>query len=224
MPIDAGARRRIRERLAAQQIARPYLVAHPGGGSNPGMTLESKRYPPAQLAALLDHVAEARKASLILLGGPDDSALVAEVAAKLKRPAVSWVGELSFAEIAALAAGALGYIGNDSGFTHLAAAAGAATVMIMGPTDPARYAPFTPNRLALWKPRAIDHVDLILRKRAPGIGSVMASALMMLWRRFSSFCLCADVPGQLQIGNHKLMRNPPNRSPVGATRWVARNR
>ena len=161
MPIDAGARRRIRERLAAAaNNARPYLVAHPGGGSNPGMTLESKRYPPAQLAALLDHVAEARKASLILLGGPDDSALVAEVAAKLKRPAVSWVGELSFAEIAALAAGALGYIGNDSGFTHLAAAAGAPTVMIMGPTDPARYAPFTPNHLALWQPRAIDHVDL----------------------------------------------------------------
>ena len=160
VPVDPAARRLIEARLAAEHIAPPYLVAHPGGGINPGMSLESKRYPPAQMATLLDAVAEAREASLILIGGPADAALVAAVTDKLRRIAVSWVGELSFTEIAALAAGALVYIGNDSGFTHLAAAAGAAAVMIMGPTEPARYAPFTPNHLALWKPRANVNVDL----------------------------------------------------------------
>ncbi len=33
------------------------------------------------------------------------------------------------------------YIGNDSGITHLAAAAGASVVAIFGPTDPAVWAP-----------------------------------------------------------------------------------
>jgi ADP-heptose:LPS heptosyltransferase len=33
------------------------------------------------------------------------------------------------------------YIGNDSGITHLAAAAGAPVVAIFGPTDPAVWAP-----------------------------------------------------------------------------------
>jgi len=33
------------------------------------------------------------------------------------------------------------YIGNDSGITHLAAAAGAPVVALFGPTDPARWAP-----------------------------------------------------------------------------------
>jgi ADP-heptose:LPS heptosyltransferase len=62
---------------------------------------------------------------------------------------------LSFGEIAALARGARLYIGNDTGLTHLAAAAGAKTVMILGPSDPNRYAPFAPDSLALWKPAAL---------------------------------------------------------------------
>ena len=160
IPVDAEARQSIDARLKTERIPPPYLVAHPGGGSNPGMSLESKRYPPAQMAALLDAVAEAHDARIVLIGGPADAALVAAVADRLKRSAVRWVAELSFAEIAALSAGALCYIGNDSGFTHVAAAAGAPAVMIMGPTDPARYAPFTPNHLALWKPGAIGNADL----------------------------------------------------------------
>ena len=160
VPVDLAAKRSIGKQLAASNITPPYIVAHPGGGSNPGMSLDSKRYPPARFAMLLDRVAEARAARLILIGGPADAELVAAVSDKLHRSAVSWVGELSFAEIAALAAGALCYIGNDSGLTHLAAAAGAATVMMMGPTDPARYAPFTPNHLALRRPVPLASYDL----------------------------------------------------------------
>jgi ADP-heptose:LPS heptosyltransferase len=37
-----------------------------------------------------------------------------------------------------------GYLGNDSGITHLAAALGIKTVAIFGPTDPAIYAPIGP--------------------------------------------------------------------------------
>lgn len=44
-------------------------------------------------------------------------------------------------ELAGWIAGARVYIGNDSGITHLAAAAGARTVAIFGPTDPAIWAP-----------------------------------------------------------------------------------
>ena len=58
----------------------------------------------------------------------------------------------SWGEIAALARLSHLYVGNDTGLTHLAAAAGARTVMILGPSDPARYAPFSPTSIALWKP------------------------------------------------------------------------
>lgn len=44
-------------------------------------------------------------------------------------------------ELAGWIAGARVYIGNDSGITHLAAAAGAPVVAIFGPTDPAIWGP-----------------------------------------------------------------------------------
>ena len=157
VPVCPSAEAAIISRLEAQSVTRPFIVAHPGGGKNPGMTMASKRYPPAQLATLLDAVTAARPADLILLGGPGDKDIVAAVAEKLDRPVIEWVGELTFAEIAALAVGAMCYIGNDSGLTHLAAAAGATTVMMMGPSDPQRYAPYTANHLVLWKPSALTN-------------------------------------------------------------------
>ena len=156
LPVSEAARIAVGERLAEAGIVSPFIVAHPGGGSNPGTDLASKRYPPMQLAALLNAVAEAREAAVILIGGPGDAELVDAVAGELTVPAQRWTSALSFPEIGALAAAALLYIGNDSGLTHLAAASGGRTVMIMGPTDPKRYAPFTADHLALWKPVALS--------------------------------------------------------------------
>ena len=152
LPLADASRTAVRARLAAAEIEPPFIVAHPGGGENPGAQLASKRYPLAQFAEILNRVTDACDAAVILLGGPVDGKLVSEVASRLTAPASRWVGTLDFQEIGALAAEALVYIGNDSGLTHLAAASGARAVMLMGPTDPRRYAPFTPDHLALWKP------------------------------------------------------------------------
>jgi ADP-heptose:LPS heptosyltransferase len=80
---------------------------------------------------------------------------VQTVQAAMHLPSLALIGELSFGEIAALATLSAIYIGNDTGLTHLAAAAGAKTAMILGPSDPARYAPFAPNAIALWKPTTL---------------------------------------------------------------------
>jgi len=156
LPVTERARAAARARLAAESIGAPFIVAHPGGGANPGAQLASKRYPPARFAAILNRVAEDRAADVILLGGPGDADLAAEVAGHLTVGSSSWVDQLSFEEIGALAADALLYIGNDTGLTHLAAASGARAVMLMGPTDPRRYAPYSPDHLALWKPVALS--------------------------------------------------------------------
>ncbi len=151
LPVTANARATILGELEAAAVESPFIVAHPGGGLNPGMQFESKRFPLLRFAEILNRIAAAQDACVILLGGPGDADLVAEVRRQLKVPAFSWVDRLIFAEIGALAAEALLYIGNDSGLTHLAAASGAKTVMLMGPTDPRRYAPYTADQLALWK-------------------------------------------------------------------------
>ncbi len=156
VPVQPVAQARVAALLAERGISTPYCVLNPAGGRNPGMLLDVKRYPPEQCAALADRLAAAVGAAVVLLGGPDDHAIVAAVRQRMQTPpAAAFVGELSFAEIAALAAGARVYIGNDTGLTHLAAAAGATTLMILGPSDPARYAPFAPNARAVWKPAAL---------------------------------------------------------------------
>src|SRR5690606_39181254 len=109
---------------------------NPAGGRNPGMLLDSKRWPPEYFAQLAGRLAEHYNAQIVLLGGPGDGDILAAVRSPLQRIPRVFAGELSFGEIAVLASGALLYIGNDTGLTHLAAASGARTVMILGPSDP----------------------------------------------------------------------------------------
>jgi ADP-heptose:LPS heptosyltransferase len=142
---------------ARHGLTRPYLVVNPAGGRNPGMTMDSKRYPPAQMAALAERLAAHLDAQIVLLGGPNDGDILAAVTAALgAAPAAAFSGGLSFGQIAGLAAGARLYLGNDTGLTHLAAAAGAKTVMIMGPSDPARYAPYAADAIAVWQPTRVS--------------------------------------------------------------------
>ncbi|MCU0513756.1 MAG: glycosyltransferase family 9 protein [Anaerolineae bacterium] len=158
VPVTAAARTTISHFIAQHDITGPYLVLHPGGGSNPGMTMDSKRYPPAQMAALANALVDDTGARVILVGANSDQPLIEAVRVALRDKPVVAGGVLSLAELAALAAGARLYIGNDTGLTHLAAASGARTVMIFGPSDPRRYAPFVPpgQALALWRPVPLD--------------------------------------------------------------------
>jgi ADP-heptose:LPS heptosyltransferase len=155
VPVADEDRDTVQRKLIERGVTGEYLVVNPAGGRNPGMDMDVKRYPPEQLAELVNRLAALMGAQVVLVGGPNDEALVSAVQTRLDAPAAAFVGELSFGEITALAHGARLYIGNDTGLTHLAAAAGAKTVMILGPTDPRRYAPFAPDALALWKPAAL---------------------------------------------------------------------
>jgi ADP-heptose:LPS heptosyltransferase len=149
--FDAEAQRR-REKTVIQS---PYIVVHPGGGRNPGMVMDIKRYPPAQTGELAARLAARWDARVVVIGAHSDQPLVQQVIQVVgTERAEAHVG-LSFAQIAALAQGAKVYIGNDTGMTHLAAAAGARTVMILGPSDPARYAPYADQAITVWKPAAV---------------------------------------------------------------------
>ncbi len=47
------------------------------------------------------------------------------------------------------------FLGNDSGASHLAAASGAPTLALFGPTDPARWAPVGPSVATLRAPGGV---------------------------------------------------------------------
>ncbi len=115
-----------------------FAAIHPFSGS-PGKNWPLERF--RALAARLERAMPVRWCA-----GPEDPPLET-----LLGPAspVTRIGDLY--ELACWLAGARIYIGNDSGITHLAAAAGAPVLALFGPTDPAVWAPRGPHvRIARW--------------------------------------------------------------------------
>ncbi len=154
-PTDAAVER-VDELLRRLGIGpnEPLVALHPGGGRNPGMVMAEKRWPIRNFAELGARCAERWGAILLVLGGPGDLDLAQGVLDELPVRALNLAGELSLDEIGALGRRVMLYVGNDTGVTHLAAAAGARTIMIFGPSDPRRYAPYVPpeQARAVYKP------------------------------------------------------------------------
>ncbi len=136
----------------------PFLVVHPGGGINPGMSLLAKRWPAERFAAAAGRLAEQQGARILLLGATGDAAAAAAFRLALPPAAgarlLDLSGRLDLGQAAAcIAAGRL-YLGNDSGLAHLATAVGTPALVLFGPTDPARYGPLPGCGLALSPPGA----------------------------------------------------------------------
>lgn len=123
----------------------PTVVIHPGGAVNPGTAMPAKRWPPERFAALTDRLAAEAGARVVVVGTNSDREAVAAVVRQATTPVVNLCGRLTLDELAALAARAALYVGNDSGTSHLAAAVGTPTVTIFGPTNPGRYRPLGPR-------------------------------------------------------------------------------
>jgi len=142
-------RRHIAEMLRADpQI--PLIVIHPAGGSNPGMTLSAKRWPPQRFAALADRLIEERRAQVLLVGGPDDGPIAALIKEDMRREPWDLTGQLTFGQFGALLERCDLFIGHDTGAMHLAVAVGAPVVAIFGPSDPRMYGPYGETSVALW--------------------------------------------------------------------------
>jgi len=129
--------------LAASGIRGEYVVLHPGSGS------PRKNWPVEMWLAVLQAAARGRE--VVVTAGPADDEALALLAAV-------WPGSLAPARIvrapsldvlAGILSGAALYAGNDSGVTHLAAAVGAPTLAVFGPTDPVVWRPRGPRVVVL---------------------------------------------------------------------------
>ena len=136
-------------------LSHPFAIIHAGGGVNPGMNMPVKRWPAKCFAALAERCVTHLGLRVMVLGGPGDGPITAEVLRTMRVPAIDLTGQLNLGEVGALAQRATLYVGNDTGLSHLAVAAGARTLMIFGPSDPRRYGPYAPPDQARYAWRAI---------------------------------------------------------------------
>lgn len=133
-----GARRK---RAASRLIA-----LAPGAAFGP-----AKKWPANHFARLIDLLAERYGVECVLVGASGEQPQCAEIAAAARTGAVVAAGETSIGELLATLALADGFIGNDSGAMHVAAALGRPTVGIFGSTNPDRTGPMGTHARVLWR-------------------------------------------------------------------------
>ena len=106
-----------------------YLLVLPGSGSR------SKNWPADNFLNLIRRFEKEQKTLVVL--GPAE----ADIEAVFRDSGVATCTGLELGEVAALARASRVFIGNDSGVSHLAAAAGARGLVLFGPSDPVRWRP-----------------------------------------------------------------------------------
>jgi ADP-heptose:LPS heptosyltransferase len=126
------------QRKQNQRTGRPIdaskIIIHPGSGSI------RKRWPLAQFLKLAD-VLKKRGLRPQFICGPAESDLMDKLQNQNRN--VRNLSELT--ELVDLLQSAGGYVGNDSGVSHLAAFLGLPTAVIFGPADPIRWKPVGPS-------------------------------------------------------------------------------
>lgn len=123
---------------------RGMVALHPGSGG------AAKRWPPERFAAIVARLSAAGYRPL-LLQGPQDEAVIQQVLGALAPGAVrpTLAAGLTAVRMAVLLARCRGFLGNDSGVSHLAGLLGLPTLALFGPTDPVVWSPLGPRARAL---------------------------------------------------------------------------
>ena len=128
-----------REREAGRKVLE---AAGLDGGNFVALHLASfahaaKRWGQARFARVIDALASEFSLRAVLLGSASEKAMNTEAASFVKKATVvDLSGASSLPEVLGILAEAALFIGNDSGISHLAAAAGTPTLVVFGPTDP----------------------------------------------------------------------------------------
>ncbi len=123
-----------------------------------GKTWPVERY--AQVArALLGPGGVLHGGRLMILGGPEDRAVGAAVRGAVpKDKLIELVDKIDLLTAFAALKWARLYVGGDSGLMHIAAAAGAPTLGLFGPSNEALYAPWGPKARVVRGPRGFEDI------------------------------------------------------------------
>ncbi len=115
------------------------LVAVGAGSTNS----RAKRWGTGKFAELCVRLADETPATVLLVGGPDETGIAGELIGNRPDRIVDLIGKTSVADAAAILGLCEMLVSNDMGLAHLAPAVGTKTAVIFGPTDPVTTRPFS---------------------------------------------------------------------------------
>jgi heptosyltransferase-2 len=130
------------------------LALHPGSGS------ERKNWPELRWAELLERLINLTGLDLLLVGGEAEGERLQRLAAALP-PARSRVAQsLPLTELACLLAQCEGFVGHDSGISHLAAALGLPGVLLWADTKQEIWRPPSRKMILVRHPAGLKHLPV----------------------------------------------------------------
>lgn len=106
----------------------PQIACHPGSGS------ELKNWPEANWAGLLARLLESSNLNLLLVGGEAEGERLDRLAGILPASRCAVARSLPLAELAGRLGSCIGFVGHDSGISHLAAALGLPCLVLWADT------------------------------------------------------------------------------------------
>ena len=108
----------------------------------PGSARSDKCWPIERFAVLADKISSQFNLSIVATGTESETSAVERLQAASDVPIANLTGQTSLAQLIALLSAARLVVSNDTGPGHIAAALGTPLVLIFGPTNPARVAPY----------------------------------------------------------------------------------
>ena len=120
------------------RLAKPIVAFHPGSGS------AKKNWPVQNWIEMGNHFLCNSDGSLLTILGEADERPAGQLEQAWQNPRVRFAKSLPLTDLAAVLEQTI-FVGHDSGISHLAAAAGANSILLFGPTNPEIWAPPNEN-------------------------------------------------------------------------------
>ncbi|HEX6293272.1 MAG TPA: glycosyltransferase family 9 protein [Herpetosiphonaceae bacterium] len=152
------------ERQAIELLAAPSLYGSRSGqviGLHAGAKDPARRWSPERFAAVADALVERFGARIVLTGSAGERNITAAVQGAMRHPVRDLAGLTDLGTFAALIGHLDLLITNDTGASHLAAAANTPSVVLFGPSRPEEWAPLDRERHHVIDALALDghHAD-----------------------------------------------------------------
>ncbi len=152
-PIRVPLPLRLAIPAAPRTPAGTWLALHPGSGS------PRKNWPAEKWNALLALLARKTDWRFLLIAGEAEGSLVERLASTVDPGRIQIARNRPLDELASELGSVSIFIGHDSGITHIAAAVGAPSLALWGPTSAEVWAPAGPNARVLSPPGGLETLD-----------------------------------------------------------------
>jgi len=143
-----------RLKLPGEGPGRKELALHPGSGS------DRKNWPEEQWASLLERLVSQTQTNLLLVGGEAEGERLQRLSATLPPHRLRIAQSLALSRLGQVLQTCVGFVGHDSGISHLAAALGLAGVVLWGETAQEVWRPRSEQFQVLQEPHGLKELEV----------------------------------------------------------------